>query len=179
MAPGLDRLIRALNEWGAAHWAFAVEMSLQVGLVVAILGGLDLLLLRRGRAALRYALWSLVLAKLLLPVSLVSTTLPILMLTWTERIRRIDDTKNLSNPSMTITMGLQVSSRATHTSNSSNKAVHLPLVNKVMTNNLIDNLICLGLVLPIYIKRLVDQVQLILKVDLELLIYPMFNRRML
>src|SRR5262245_49193632 len=59
-----------INDAGATFASFAAAMLLQVSLLLIALACLDLLVLRKSRAVLRYAVWSLVLVKLLLPVGL-------------------------------------------------------------------------------------------------------------
>ena len=59
-----------LNRTGSAHWSFASTMFVQTTILFAIVGVMDLILLRRRRVVIRYAVWSLLLIKLMLPVSL-------------------------------------------------------------------------------------------------------------
>lgn len=70
-ASGND-FIGLLNQYGEIFWNFSTLMTLQVGALVVVLLLLDLLLRHRTRAVTRYWLWSLVLLKLMLPVSLYS-----------------------------------------------------------------------------------------------------------
>lgn len=70
MAAQPTGFIELLNRWGEAHWHFAAAMFVQAGLLIVVLLCVDVLLLRRVRAGVRYAVWSLVLVKLMLPVSL-------------------------------------------------------------------------------------------------------------
>jgi beta-lactamase regulating signal transducer with metallopeptidase domain len=62
--------IELINHAGAVHWGFASAMFLQTVVLVAVLYLLDLCLRRRVRPVVRYWIWSLVLLKLLLPVTL-------------------------------------------------------------------------------------------------------------
>lgn len=70
MSPRLSRIVESANRLGERHAEFALAMFWQFAVVVAALALLDVLLLRRRRAALRYGVWSLGLLKLLLPVTL-------------------------------------------------------------------------------------------------------------
>lgn len=70
MAPFLSRIAGALDALGGQMVRDAALMTVQAGLLLGILGVLDLLLLRQIRASVRYAAWSLMLVKLLLPVTL-------------------------------------------------------------------------------------------------------------
>jgi len=70
MSNPFSGFVEFLNRCGDAYWDFAAAMFIQVSVLVAILLCLDLLVLRRLRAAVRYAAWSLLLVKLILPVSL-------------------------------------------------------------------------------------------------------------
>jgi beta-lactamase regulating signal transducer with metallopeptidase domain/protocatechuate 3,4-dioxygenase beta subunit len=58
------------NEWGDSFWRFSMLMLLQVTVLVIALACLEILLRKRTRAITRYCLWTLVLAKLVLPVQL-------------------------------------------------------------------------------------------------------------
>ncbi len=62
--------VEALNAWGDTFLALARPMFVQSSLLVVVLGTLDLLFGRRTRPALRYACWTLVLARLVLPPSI-------------------------------------------------------------------------------------------------------------
>jgi beta-lactamase regulating signal transducer with metallopeptidase domain len=62
--------IEWLNWLGTVHWSFALAMFVQTLLLVAVLGVLEFTLRRRLRAVVRYWIWSLVLLKLMLPVTL-------------------------------------------------------------------------------------------------------------
>lgn len=70
MSAQLNNVIELLNRWGEVHWNFAVAMFFQVSTLIVVLLCLDFTVLRRLRASIRYALWMLVLVKLVLPVSL-------------------------------------------------------------------------------------------------------------
>jgi len=67
-------MVDFLNQLGAPAWNLARTMFLQTALLVAALLLFDLLLGRSLRSALRYALWLLVVMKLLLPPSLLLPT---------------------------------------------------------------------------------------------------------
>lgn len=66
--------IETLNEWGGRFLEFAWPMLWQSSLLIAFVFALDLLLARKIRAAVRYALWLMVLVKLLLPPTLALPT---------------------------------------------------------------------------------------------------------
>ena len=70
----MNLTIEYLNELGGRFLAFAGPMLWQSGLLIAVVLALDLLLARRVRAAVRHALWLVVLVKLLLPPSLALPT---------------------------------------------------------------------------------------------------------
>jgi type II secretory pathway component GspD/PulD (secretin)/beta-lactamase regulating signal transducer with metallopeptidase domain len=70
----MNLLIETLNGWADAALQFAWPMLWQSSLLIGLLLAVDLLLRRRLRAAVRYALWLLVLAKLVLPPSLAFPT---------------------------------------------------------------------------------------------------------
>ena len=70
MAP----LIEFLNDWGDRLLTFAVPMLWQSSLLIIVVGALDYLLARKIRAAVRHALWLVVLVKLLLPPALALPT---------------------------------------------------------------------------------------------------------
>jgi len=70
----MNTLIESLNHWGNRATDFAWPLLWQSSLLIGALLLLDALLRRRGRAVLRYALWLLVLLKLLLPPSLALPT---------------------------------------------------------------------------------------------------------
>ncbi|QDV19153.1 Methicillin resistance mecR1 protein [Gimesia panareensis] len=72
MAASGNDVIERLNHFGDMFWNFNSLMTLQVSVLVLVLLLLDLLLRHRVRAVTRYWLWSLVLLKLMLPVSLYS-----------------------------------------------------------------------------------------------------------
>ncbi len=67
-------VIEILNHWGACLRDFALPMLWQSSLLMIILFALDFALRRRVRAIVRYALWLLMLIKLLLPPSFSSAT---------------------------------------------------------------------------------------------------------
>lgn len=64
----MTALIQTLNTWGQTFCHHALWMLVQSGILVAILWGLDIFLRRRIKASIRYAIWLLVLVKLILPV---------------------------------------------------------------------------------------------------------------
>jgi len=72
----MNTLIEALNAWADHALRFAWPMLWQSSLLIALLFALDVLTRRRLRPAVRYALWLVVLVKLLLPPSLAFPTGP-------------------------------------------------------------------------------------------------------
>jgi lysylphosphatidylglycerol synthetase-like protein (DUF2156 family) len=70
----MNALIESLNHWGGQFVNFAWPMLWQSSLLIAVVFTLDLLLARKIRAAVRYALWLAVLVKLLLPPALALPT---------------------------------------------------------------------------------------------------------
>ena len=70
----MNTLIEALNAWADHALRFAWPMLWQSSLLIALLFALELLLRRKVRPAVRYALWLVVLVKLLLPPSLAFPT---------------------------------------------------------------------------------------------------------
>ena len=69
-------LTEALNAWADQARQFAWPMLWQSSLLIGVLFALDFLLRRKVRPAVRYALWLVVLVKLLLPPSLAFPTSP-------------------------------------------------------------------------------------------------------
>jgi beta-lactamase regulating signal transducer with metallopeptidase domain len=70
----MNALVTLLNRFGDVALQFAGGMLWQASLVIGVVFLLDHVLRNRARAALRYALWLLVLVKLLLPPSLALPT---------------------------------------------------------------------------------------------------------
>ena len=70
----MSEFISLLNSAGAAFVEFAGRMLVQSSLLIVVLVVLDLILRKRVKAVVRYWIWLLVLAKLLLPPSLSSPT---------------------------------------------------------------------------------------------------------
>jgi beta-lactamase regulating signal transducer with metallopeptidase domain/type II secretory pathway component GspD/PulD (secretin) len=70
----MNSFIETLNHWGGQFLNLAWPMLWQSSLLIAIVFVLDLALRRKIRAAIRYALWLVVLVKLLLPPSLALPT---------------------------------------------------------------------------------------------------------
>lgn len=70
----MNLLIETLNLWADHAIRFAWPMLWQSSLLIGVLFALDLLLRRKLRPAVRYALWLVVLVKLLLPPSLAFPT---------------------------------------------------------------------------------------------------------
>src|SRR5689334_12348133 len=66
----MNSFVETLNLWGGRFTGFALPMLLQSSLLIATLFLIDLALRRKVRAVVRYALWMLVLIKLVLPPSL-------------------------------------------------------------------------------------------------------------
>lgn len=72
MAEPLNEIITLLNHYGESFWSFSSVMLAQVCVLVVVLLLVDLCLRHRVRAVTRYWLWTLVLLKLVLPVTLYS-----------------------------------------------------------------------------------------------------------
>jgi beta-lactamase regulating signal transducer with metallopeptidase domain len=70
----MNNLIETFNFWGPRFTAFAQSMLVQSAILIAFLFVADLLLREKVRATVRYALWMLVLVKLVMPPSLKSPT---------------------------------------------------------------------------------------------------------
>jgi beta-lactamase regulating signal transducer with metallopeptidase domain len=70
----MSSLISWLNSLGDVFVPFTIRMLIQSSVLILILLLLDLVLRRRVRAVVRYWIWLLVLAKLVLPPSLSSPT---------------------------------------------------------------------------------------------------------
>ena len=75
----MNRTIELLNAWGTRFAEFAQPMLLQSAVLVGMLLAVDLILRKKARPSLRYALWMLVLVKLVLPPTL---TLPTSIAYW-------------------------------------------------------------------------------------------------
>lgn len=65
----MSQFTSQLNQMGAWFCGHAGAMFLQAGVLIVVLLALDVILRRYVRAVVRYWLWMLVLAKLVLPVS--------------------------------------------------------------------------------------------------------------
>ena len=76
MTHATERLVEAANRWAEPALQFAWPMLWQSSLLIGGLWALDLILKERLRPAVRYALWLVVLVKLLLPPSLAFPTSP-------------------------------------------------------------------------------------------------------
>ncbi|HEV2970968.1 MAG TPA: hypothetical protein VGY55_13430, partial [Pirellulales bacterium] len=70
MSEILSPCVEFLNRFGESFWNFASGMLVQVTILVLVLLALELLLRHRVRAVVRYAVWLMVLVKLVLPVDL-------------------------------------------------------------------------------------------------------------
>jgi beta-lactamase regulating signal transducer with metallopeptidase domain len=70
----MGELVTVLNAAGGAFVAFAAQMLIQSSVLIVLLAVLDFVLRRRVKAVVRYWIWLLVLAKLLLPPSFSSPT---------------------------------------------------------------------------------------------------------
>jgi len=70
----MGELVNLLNTVGGAFVVFAGHMLIQSSVLIVILAALDLVLRKRVKAVVRYWIWLLILAKLLLPPSLSSPT---------------------------------------------------------------------------------------------------------
>jgi beta-lactamase regulating signal transducer with metallopeptidase domain len=72
----MNSLIETLNEWGGRFLDFAWPMAWQTALLITALLAFDFLFRRRVRASVRYALWLVVLVKLIVPPTLALPTSP-------------------------------------------------------------------------------------------------------
>src|ERR1035438_5155516 len=72
----MNLVIETLNVWAEHALRFAWPMLWQSSLLIGLLFALDLVMRRRLRPAVRYALWLVVLVKLLVPPSLAFPTGP-------------------------------------------------------------------------------------------------------
>jgi beta-lactamase regulating signal transducer with metallopeptidase domain len=70
----MGELVTVLNAAGGAFVAFAAQMLIQSSVLIILLAALDWVLRRRVKAVVRYWIWLLVLAKLILPPSFSSPT---------------------------------------------------------------------------------------------------------
>src|SRR5262245_6963414 len=70
----MNSFIESLNVWGKAALEFAWPMFWQSSLLIVVVFALDYALRRTVRAAVRYALWFIVLVKLVLPPTLALPT---------------------------------------------------------------------------------------------------------
>src|SRR5215469_5649928 len=66
----MNECVETLNRWGESFSAFAWPMLWQSSLLITVIFAFDLMFARRIRASVRYALWMVVLVKLLLPPAL-------------------------------------------------------------------------------------------------------------
>jgi beta-lactamase regulating signal transducer with metallopeptidase domain len=70
----MNECVEMLNRWGDCFCGFAWPMLWQSSLLITVVFAFDLLFARRVRASVRYALWMVVLVKLILPPSLALPT---------------------------------------------------------------------------------------------------------
>src|SRR6476619_2241714 len=70
----MNSMIESLNLWGRQALDLAWPMFWQSSLLIVVVLALDLVLRHKVRAAVRYALWLVVLLKLVLPTSLALPT---------------------------------------------------------------------------------------------------------
>jgi beta-lactamase regulating signal transducer with metallopeptidase domain len=90
--------IETLNVWGREALRFAWPMFWQSSVLIALLFALDYALRRKVRAAIRYALWCLVLVKLVLPPSL---ALPTSIAWWLRQPTAVPATASVDKQSTT------------------------------------------------------------------------------
>jgi beta-lactamase regulating signal transducer with metallopeptidase domain len=69
-----NTIVELMNAWGARFTGFALPMLAQSAVLIALCLVLDLALRNKVRATIRYAVWMLVLVKLVLPPSLALPT---------------------------------------------------------------------------------------------------------
>ena len=72
----MNTFIENLNQWAGDFTRFAWPMLWQSSLLIAAVLAFEFLLRRRLRASIRYALWLVVLVKLILPPTLALPTSP-------------------------------------------------------------------------------------------------------
>ena len=72
----MNSLIEILNKWGGRFLDFAAPMAWQASLLIVALLAFDFLFRGKVRASVRYALWLVVLVKLILPPALALPTSP-------------------------------------------------------------------------------------------------------
>ena len=70
----MNECIETLNHWGENFSAFALPMLWQSSLLIAVIIAFDFVFARCIRASIRYALWMVVLVKLILPPALALPT---------------------------------------------------------------------------------------------------------
>ncbi|HTU27291.1 MAG TPA: M56 family metallopeptidase, partial [Pirellulales bacterium] len=70
MPDAIDSSITLINRLGEVYWDFAWVMFVQVSVLACVLFVLDLVLRRKVRAVIRYWIWLLVFARLILPTDL-------------------------------------------------------------------------------------------------------------
>ncbi|HVU08641.1 MAG TPA: M56 family metallopeptidase [Verrucomicrobiae bacterium] len=73
----MNSFIETLNHWGGNFFDFAGTMLWQSSLLIVVLFALDFLFRRKIRASIRYALWLVLLLKLILPPTLALPTSPV------------------------------------------------------------------------------------------------------
>ncbi len=99
-------MIELLNHIGRLWWDWTASMFWQVGLLILLIGGIDRLIRKWAWPQLRYALWSLILVKLLLPptLSLPSGVVPELQ----PRVAQVLRWMNSDKPALISDCGLRI-----------------------------------------------------------------------
>ncbi len=90
----MNSIIESLNAWGARLLELAPTMLWQSSLLIAIVFAIDFAFRRKLRAAIRYALWLVVLVKLILPPTLALPT----GAAWWLRSRPVVTTQPVAHP---------------------------------------------------------------------------------
>lgn len=95
----METLTNFLNAAGVTFVPLATQMLWQAGLLVTVLLAIDVIILRRARAVVRYALWLLVPLKLVLPPTLAVPSSPAYWLT-TDRAAAIEALAQAPEPAL-------------------------------------------------------------------------------
>lgn len=94
----MNAFIETLNHWGENFLSFAWPMLWQSSLLIAVVFAFDFFLAKKIRASVRYALWMVVLVKLLLPPTL---ALPTSATWWLWRPAPVVETPIFKNDTVT------------------------------------------------------------------------------
>ena len=106
----MSSIVEALNRWGNQFVGLAWPMFWQSSVLIVVVLAVDLFLRHKLRAAVRYALWLVVLLKLMLPTSL---ALPTGLSWWLPRHGESPPPAKSSAPAILITQNTQGAARVT------------------------------------------------------------------